>query len=78
MQSGQGFASIYPRLDLQNNAEEDQPVYVNAKQYNRIIERRKARAKWEAEHPPTKRDHKYMHESRHKHAIKRPRGSGTD
>lgn len=52
-------------------------MYVNAKQYSRIIERRKARAKWEAEHPPTKRDHKYMHESRHKHAMKRPRGSGT-
>ena len=73
-----GSAQPYPRLDLQNGAEEDQPVYVNAKQYNRIILRRKARAKWEAEHRVAKRERKYMHESRHNHALRRLRGSGRD
>jgi nuclear transcription factor Y, alpha len=52
---------------------------VNPKQFHRILKRREARAKLEeyyqqrseaAAHKP------YLHESRHKHAKKRPRGPG--
>lgn len=61
-------------VGLMPNAELEQPLYVNAKQYHRIIKRREARAKL-ARYMPTKRA-PYMHESRHKHALKRKRGEG--
>lgn len=38
---------IYPRIPISEMMEE--PLYVNAKQYARIIKRRQARAKLEAE-----------------------------
>lgn len=75
VQSNQSFQSIYPRLQVQNETTDEQPIYVNAKQYNRIILRRKARAKWESEHRVTKKDKPYMHESRHEHALRRIRGA---
>lgn len=53
----------------------DEPLFVNAKQYHRILKRREARAKLESQGKIPKERQKYMYESRHKHALNRVRGS---
>lgn len=55
---------------------DEEPLYVNAKQYNRIIKRRLARAKLEQQGRIPKERRKYLHESRHRHAMNRARGEG--
>jgi len=74
---GQGGVQQLQRIPLPGpELLEEEPLYVNAKQYHRILKRRQARARLETDGRVPKERRKYLHESRHKHALNRQRGDG--
>ncbi|POR30839.1 Transcriptional activator HAP2 [Tolypocladium paradoxum] len=73
-----GQAMPHPQSpEMPSGGAEESPLYVNAKQFHRILKRRVARQRLEEQLRLTSKGRKpYLHESRHNHAMRRPRGPG--
>lgn len=77
-QMAPGQAMPHPQSpEMPAGGAEESPLYVNAKQFHRILKRRVARQRLEEQLRLTSKGRKpYLHESRHNHAMRRPRGPG--
>jgi len=66
-----------PYIEETSRPMEETACYVNARQFGRIVKRRDARQQLEARlGRASGKRRPYRHESRHKHALRRPRGPG--
>ncbi|KAG3294203.1 NFYA-like [Ictidomys tridecemlineatus] len=77
MLPGAGSVPALQRIPLRG-AEmlEEEPLYVNAKQYHHILKKRQAQEKLEAEGKIPKERRKYLHESQQPHAMAQMCGKG--